>query len=196
MVYLRWIFLFVYMDNDYCLYCCLSDIYWPLWVVSKDVAMATLLVCGQTNKCFVYRHQRCSIWYNHGIHRIITTDKNDLSAFCGGFRDVYICLYTPWIFICLIHDLNAVYLHGIFKYIYVYPWIFIYVYTYLHRYLHMYIYIYISPIFIHIYLYILLYICVFFQAITYWPLTSPQPPARPPASTEHLFCLIHWKFSI
>lgn len=75
--------------------------------------------------------------------------------------------------------------------------VFIYVYTYVHLFLHMYIYIYISPIFYtYRFLYILLYICVFFQAIIYWPHTRPQPPARPPATTEHLFRLIHWKFSI
>ena len=49
LVYPRWIFLFVYTDNNYCLY----HLYWPHHV-DKCVAMATLWqASNKTNECFI-----------------------------------------------------------------------------------------------------------------------------------------------
>lgn len=97
----------------------------------------------------------------HGIYRIINTDKNDLFALCGGFRVLYICLYSHGFFYFHIDDLNVLYSTEFLNTYMFIPWIFIYVYVYSSP-IFTYVYTHIShPFFTYIFVYFITHMCVF-----------------------------------
>lgn len=111
LVYARWmLFLFVYMDNDYCLY----YLYWPHHV-NKSVAMATLWqASNKTNECFIVCGRLSTMVKEP---RDIPHHKYRYNWFICVLR----CLHTkphmfisPWIFYVHIHGSNQLYVHGIF----------------------------------------------------------------------------------
>ena len=73
---------------------------------------------------------------------------------------------------------------------------FVYIYMYMSTVFYTCIYTYISHPFLYVYVFIYWYIYLFFQGITYWPHTCSPRPARPPATSEQMFDLMHSKFSI
>lgn len=101
----------------------------------------------------------------HGIYRIINTDKNDLFALCGGFRVLYICLYSHGFFYFHIDDLNVLYSTEFLNTYMFIPWIFIYVYVYSSP-IFTYVYTHIShPFFTYIFVYFITHMCVFFKPL-------------------------------
>lgn len=187
-IYVSVIYVFVYWCVLWCVH---GLLYWRATDVTLNINNRTSVCFYHLRHCgailmieymFIRPHHtmkfiylRCTVAFTYGVYKYTTVDINT------PYKRFKSILWWFLLFIYMILSTDF--------------YICIYLYVYVHGISYMYIYICISPIFyMYIRLYIDTYVC--FLGITYWPHVCSHDCQQNAATSEHLFCLIHSKFSI